>query len=123
LPHPTAITYGVNAEQLANLTGVHITTARRWKRGEQPLPPPVAKLLSIVPTGELGGVDAAWRGWCLRGGELYAPDLAADFKPGDVLAIPFVRAQLREHQREQRFPRQADAFSERFAPVPVNAGP
>jgi len=28
--------YGISAEVIAELCGVHITTARRWKRGEEP---------------------------------------------------------------------------------------
>jgi len=111
LPHPDSITYGVPAEQIARLTGVHVTTARRYKRGE-PVPEPVARLLSIMLLGDIGALDASWRGWRVIRGELYGPDLANGFRPGDVLSLPFVRLQLKNYQSEERAARRAGAEAE-----------
>ena len=99
--------HGVPAEELARLTGVHVTTARRWKRGA-PLEPPVARLLSLLLTGDLGAISPAWRGWRLVDGKLYGPDLVDGFTPGDVLSIPYLRSQVAAYQSRLRFAVQAD---------------
>jgi len=53
----------------------------------------------------------------VKDGELYSADLANGFRPADILSLPFVRAQVRHYQREQRFPRQADFIAATFERV------
>jgi hypothetical protein len=107
---------GVNAELIAELCGVHVTTARRWKRGEYP-PLSALKVIALYQTGELGAVDPKWNGWSLRNGSLTTPDEAYTFTPGEVQAIPFHKQLIRHYQDEQRLPRQGDWVSEKWIPA------
>ena len=52
---------GISAETIAEWTGVHITTARRYKRGEVP-PFATMELIRLRATGDLGVVDPIWAG-------------------------------------------------------------
>lgn len=104
--------YGLPVERLATLTGASLVTARRWKRTRR-LPPAVRLLLRILSDGDLGAIDRAWRGWWLRGGLLVGPDELA-FEPAEVLAIPFVRAQVNAYQARLRFALQADFIEGRY---------
>ncbi len=104
--------YGLPAERLAELTGASLVTARRWKR-TRALPPPVRRLLAILVTGDLGPVDSTWCGWHLSRGLLCGPD-GLTFEPAEVLAIPFVRAQVNAYQVRQRFAVQADWIDGRY---------
>ena len=107
---------GVTAELIVELCGVHITTARRWKRGEYP-PLSALKVIALYQTGELGAVDPKWNGWSLRNGLLTTPDEAYTFSPGEVQAIPFQKQLIRHYQDEQRLPRQGDWISEKWVPT------
>lgn len=98
--------FGLSAEWLAKVCGVHITTARRWKRGEAP-PKAALEIIQLRATGELGVVDGAWSGWRLVNGVLYSPE-QMDFTPADVRAGPFWRQLARSYQAKQRLPQQAD---------------
>lgn len=54
----------VRTDELAELAGVHRTTAARWRRRELACPPAVLKLLELTFGGHVGpcaGPD--WRGW------------------------------------------------------------
>lgn len=99
------------AEEWAALAGVHITTARRWKRAG--MPEPVRRLLHIMVNGDLSAISRAWRGWALRAGALVGPD-GITATPGEVLAIPFVRAQVQSYQARARFALQADWVDGRY---------
>jgi hypothetical protein len=112
---------GYGAEQLAALTGVHVSTARRWKRGE-PVPAAAARLLAILLTGDLGLISRAWRGWALRAGTLAGPD-GMTATPPEVLAIPFVRAQVQAYQARARFAVQADWVDGRYVDGDQTAAP
>jgi hypothetical protein len=46
--------------------------------------------------GDLGVIDPKWAGWSVRNGMLCGPDTYT-FRPGEVLAIPFVREQLKNY--------------------------
>lgn len=78
--------HGLAPEALAELLGVHITTARRWRRtGEAP--EAVARTLAVLRFGRLGPLDPAWIGWCLRDGQLWSPE-NEPYTPGMVRAGP-----------------------------------
>lgn len=96
--------------ELAEWCAVSVRTARRW-RARGTMPAMLAAWAAILTGGDLGSVDERWKGWRIQAGELYGPDLAHGFKPADVLSLPYVQAQVKHYQREQRFPRQADALS------------
>ena len=65
--------YGISAEIIAELCGIHITTARRWKRGEEPTFAAL-QLIKLFTTGDLVVVDPKWNGWRIRHGLLIAAD-------------------------------------------------
>ena len=89
--------YGVPIMELARMCRVSERTARRWKNGQTS--PPQAALMVIA--ADLGCFDPAWRGWHLRNGRLFSPD-GIEVTPEDVVALPFMRAQIAAYQAEQR---------------------
>ena len=106
----------MSPEIIAELCGVHVTTARRWKRGEVPTLSAL-KVIALYQTGQLGTVDLKWNGWRLRDGLLVSDDRVAEFTPGEVRAIPFMRMQIANYHKEQRLPRQGDWVSETWSPA------
>lgn len=110
----------INAQELADLTGVHLSTARRWKRTGK-CPRSIARLVRVCHLGELGHIHAAWRGWRLVRGELVSPEDWA-FTPGAVRSQRLLERQVRDLQRERRFIAQADWVAERYAVPTAPAG-
>ena len=106
----------VSAERIAEICRVHITTARRYKRGEEP-PFASLQLLKLCDKGELGVLDLKWAGWHLRNGQLISPD-GQSFAPGDVLSTTYWQALAKSYQTEQRLPRQGDWIDEKWKPAP-----
>lgn len=93
----------ISHEELARLTGAHRTTVRRWKRQARAtgqLPRWLAVLVSVY-RGFLGAVHPTWTGWLInrRGGELVSPD-GVCVTQGQILALPYLRALLREREAE-----------------------
>lgn len=78
--------HGLSAEDLAELTDSHVTTARRWLRTRE-LPAVVGRCLAVLRAGDLGGLSSAWAGWSVRGNALVSPE-GSQFTPGDVRAGP-----------------------------------
>lgn len=102
---------GYSAAQLAELTGEHVTSARRWKR--QGAPPAIAKLLAILLDGDLGTIDPDWKGWHLVRGRLHGHD-GLNFAPAEVLALPFHRAHIKALEVRNKFSVQADFIDQRW---------
>jgi hypothetical protein len=50
---------------------------------------------------DLGCFDTAWKGWRIRDGQLISPEGWAA-TPGEILALPLMRAQIASYQRDQR---------------------
>ncbi len=113
--HPAL--YGIPADVIANWTQVHITTARRWKRGEEP-PHAAVQMIELRATGELKVVDLAWHGWRLKDGALLSPN-GDSFTPNEIMAGPYWRTLVRAYQAEQRLPRQADWVHGEWVPAAV----
>lgn len=44
--------YGLSAEQIAQITGTHVATARRWRRGAYAVPEYIRRLLAVVAGGD-----------------------------------------------------------------------
>lgn len=109
--------WGIGARMIAERTGVSLATARRWKRATT-IKAAIARFVQVAIFGELEPISRAWRGWRLVNGHLVSPEGWA-FKPGEILALPLLRAQLAAYQTEQRFPRQADWLEQRFEPAKV----
>ncbi len=79
-------------EVLARLSGVSLSTARRWRR-KQRAPAAVVALLEVLYSGMLGLISPAWRGWTLRDGKLGNTD-GHEYSPGEVWAIPILHQQV-----------------------------
>lgn len=102
----------IEPQRLAELAGVHVSTARRWIRTGK-CPRSVARLVRVCLCGELDDIHAAWRGWRLVRGTLYSPE-GWEFSPGAVRSLPLLQTQVREMRRERHFIGQADWLSGRF---------
>lgn len=103
MSHPRNELYGIGVKEIAEVCGVDLSTARRWKRGASCPPKSALMLLS----GDLGILDKEWRGWVIRRGVLISPE-GWDAKPGEVLALPLMRAQIHSYQLESRKRRRVD---------------
>lgn len=92
--------YSIN--EIAQLCGVSLKTAKRWRAG-QAVPPPTA---IMILSGDLGHLDPAWSGWKVRRGKLISPEnwIAT---PGDVLSIQLTQAQLSAYRIENRVLKEA----------------
>jgi Phage protein len=101
-------TYGLPVLELVRLTGVHVDTARRWKRAGQ-VPARYGDLLTLRRTGDLGVLAPDWAGFRLDGSQLWTPENAR-LRPGDLRAIPYRREQLRELERQLAEPQQRSLF-------------
>jgi hypothetical protein len=65
---------------------------------------------------DLGCFDPAWKGWRIRDGQLVSPEGWVAI-PGDILAIPLMRAQIASYQRDQRIAKaKFDALEEQPEP-------
>jgi hypothetical protein len=106
----------VTPEVIAEICRVHISTARRWKKGEMP-PFTALQLLKLHNDRELGVVDLKWAGWRLHNGLLISDD-GSHFTPGEVRSLPFLRMQINSYQQDQRLPRQADWVSKKRTEAP-----
>jgi hypothetical protein len=104
--------YGIAAEQLVAITGVHLSTARRWKRRRR-LPRWLQRLVSLCVFGDLGQIHRAWSGWTLREKYLVSPE-GWEFTFGEIRSIPFLHAQVAAYQARQRWIQQADWVDQRY---------
>jgi hypothetical protein len=55
----------------------------------------------MILSGDLGHFDPAFKGWTMRDGKLISPE-GWEATPGDVLALPLLRAQLANYQAAER---------------------
>ena len=95
--------FGISDLALAQAAGVHLDTARRWKRRGR-VPAPLAPFIRMKLEGDLAALDRDWCGWKLHAGDLWSPEGYA-FAPGDLRALPYLRAlhqELLNRSREQR---------------------
>ena len=81
--------YGFKAELLAELCGVSVATARRWKAGTSRMPRLTAAAL------ELGLVHFIrnWPGWKFEGEFIVSPD-GWKVSRSDALAVPLMHGQI-----------------------------
>jgi hypothetical protein len=98
--------YGVGPELIAEWLQCHITTARRYKRGEEPSYAAL-RVIELRNTGNLGLVDPHWDNWRIKGDKLISPDQQV-FTRGNILSVPFLKQQVAHLQADARLPRQAD---------------
>jgi hypothetical protein len=89
----------VGRADICRLCGVHRTTLSRWLDGSSTVPKSALNLLRIVASGRLPTMGKEWSGWCFQGADLFTP---ANFpvSPGEILAIPYRRALIREQQKQ-----------------------
>lgn len=108
------------AQEIADATGVDVTTARRWRRGAVTPPPPMVALLRLMLHGDLGALSRAWKDWFVQGEELHGPD-GLRFRPGEIMALPYLRQLNRALEAQSRGVAQADWISGQFEPTPDDA--
>jgi hypothetical protein len=101
-------TYGLSALLLAALTGMHIETAKRWKRHGR-IPEPQRTIVRLRTRGDLGEITGSWKGFRLADGDLWTPE-GARISTGEVRAIPYRREHLRELERKLAEPQQWKLF-------------
>jgi hypothetical protein len=96
--------HGLTPRLIAELTGVSLKTAQRWKRASR-APKIAARLMEITAHADLGALAPSWRGFRLIAGTLWTPE-NYQLTPGDLRAIPYRAQQLRDYERELARPRQ-----------------
>lgn len=97
-------TYSLPAAWLAHVTGVHLETAKRWKRAGA-IPKHYAHLVALRTEGNLGVIAGDWDGWRLRDQQLWTPDDVV-VTPGEIRAIPYQKELLRELKKQLAEPQQ-----------------
>lgn len=86
-------------QQAAEVCMVAPNTYRRW--GKDRDPNPTAVRLMAIMAGYLPW--AKWQGWEMDKGLLYPPGYnRGGIGPGDIYALPFLRQQLAEFERQAR---------------------
>jgi len=108
----TDLLYGVGAQELADLAGVHLSTARRWKRTGK-YPRRLKTLLAVLIDGDLGPISRAWRGWSIRGDRIVSPE-GWSFTFGEIRTIPFLHGQVALYKAQMHTNLQADWIDERY---------
>lgn len=93
--------YGISPLLLAQMFRLDLEVARDWKAQLRRRPVDAATVAKFA-NHDLGAFDPAWAGWLCKDGRLWPPD-GAPASPGQVLALPFLRAQLDEYDRAQRW--------------------
>lgn len=98
-------TYSFSAQLLADITGVHLETAKRWKRAGK-APAHHAPFLSLRIDGNLGLISQPWEDWRLtRDGKLWTPE-DVEVTPGAIRAIPYQSALIKELKHRLAEPQQ-----------------
>lgn len=114
--------HGLSSEQLAELTGVHVTTARRWMR-EKGAPAAICRALAVLRFGRLAALDPQWSGWIIRDGRLWSPE-NDDWSPGEVRAgrvasqasrAGYAELQAAERALQRRHMAEAEALGDLLA--------
>jgi hypothetical protein len=96
--------YGLSPLAIAELSGVSIKTARRWKKNGH-VPALAKRLIEITSSADLGHLEKAWKGFRIADGLLWTPE-RQKVSPGDIRAIQYRAEQLREYELELRRPKQ-----------------
>lgn len=94
--------YGISIQKIVETTGVHVTTARRWKRTGD-VPQRWRRFVDLVVNGNLGALAATWSGWTLTDSELVTPE-GECLGPGQLRATRYHRALESELKRISRQP-------------------
>jgi hypothetical protein len=96
--------HGLSARTIADLTGVSLKTAQRWKH--QGHAPAIAdQLIEIRAQADLGALAPSWAGFRVTPGILWTPE-NQQLTPGDLRAIPYRAQQLRDLERALKEPKQ-----------------
>jgi len=116
----------ISGKELANLTGAHADTARRWKQAARGglVPLWLRLLVDTIHRGILDAIHPTWRGWRIhsRDGELVSPE-GLCITQGQVRALPqlyALRQALEVEVRQLRAQLQSsnDVRATRPAPAP-----
>ncbi|HEX3912698.1 MAG TPA: DUF3653 domain-containing protein [Steroidobacteraceae bacterium] len=94
----------MSAQLIAELTGVSLKTAQRWKN-QGFLPPTSTKLLELKLNQDLGELASAWAGFRIDKGLIWTPENAS-LTPGELRSVPYRREQLRALELALSQPRQ-----------------
>jgi transcriptional regulator with XRE-family HTH domain len=107
--------YGLGAEEIAERTGVDVSTARRWKSGATRIP----KAAGLILQADLGCFSPEWSGWRLDGQDLVSPE-GWRIARGQVLSVPLMRQQLAAYATELRARDAAQVAALDEQPLPEN---
>lgn len=93
--------YGISPLLLSDTFRLRLDVAERWRRRLLDCPSDAAVIARYV-RHDLGVFDPTWMGWLCKDGLLWPMD-GLPASPSQVTAIPFMRDQLREYERAQRW--------------------
>ena len=94
--------FGLHPRQIADLIGVHISTARKYLRSNQ-APAWAFQLLTIHRHGRLPTDCPTWSHWRISGSFLIDP-AGVEYSAGDVMSLWVVEQLKRELQLKHRAP-------------------
>ncbi len=97
-------------ERLAEMTGRHPSTVRRWLR-TQHFPSWLQRLERFG--SDLGEVAPPFRGWSLQRDAIVSPE-GWRFTPAELRAVPFMHAQIAAYQARERTHLQVDWIEGRY---------
>ena len=94
--------FGLHTRQIADLIGVHVSTARKYLRSNQ-APAWAFQLLTIHRHGRLPTDCPTWSHWRISGSFLIDP-AGVEYSAGDVMSIWIVEQLKLELERKHRSP-------------------
>jgi len=94
--------HGLHPRQIADLIGVHVSTARKYLRSNQ-APTWALQLLTIHRHGRLPTHCPTWSHWRISGSFLIDP-AGVEYSAGDVMSLWIVEQLKLELERKHRSP-------------------
>lgn len=90
--------------ELVSMTGVDVTTARRWKSGRARMPVAAARLAALRLLGDLESLAGPdWAGWRItRDGRLASPRWRRPFERWEIEQLPQLHSQAAGFEVERR---------------------
>jgi len=98
------VSFGIEIKQLSELTGLHPSTLRRYRRSNK-APRHIIELIAIYRAGKLPSQEKTWDGWKIIGECLADPD-GNTYHVNEIRQLPYLFQLQKEFQKYRRAPAQ-----------------